>query len=203
MSVETVNAHVLIPHRPDWRTRVAWSRKWETKVRETVRGQEERVATRPRGRHRIEFVVNPWDDVENQQMVDRAREVFRTGRAVTPFWGKGLVVTVALTAGSKVFAIEEEPSWEWDNLDWLFVSHPDAATYGTFEAIQLDRFKGDGMIRFQTNLVNSYPAGTRVYPLLFGAGEMGEIELLDDWHGAMAVKVEETAVRDIPEPDTT
>ena len=203
MSVETVNDHVLIPHRPDWRQRVEWTRTWDTQIRDSLSGQEVRMALRPRGRVGLRFRTVPFDDTEHQLLQQRIREALRTGRVAVPFFGRGVALQVAASAAQTTLALVREPSWEWDNSDWLWIGKPKSSDWATWETVQLDHFPGNLTAVLATGLVNAYPAGTFLYPLLFGRTELGEGELLDDHHGAYTVKMEETAVRPVPEPTTT
>lgn len=202
MSVSTLNDHVIFPHRPDWRERVGWSRTWATIVRETVGGTEERVATRPRGRIKLSFTVNPIDDIEGHLATDRLRAIAASGRAVVPYWGRGLLLPLGATAGATVVDIAREPAWEWDNEDPVFLIDPSPRGFATWEIATLDRFKGDLKVRFSDPLANSYPAGTRLFPLIFGRAKGGDVELLDDHHRAFAFEIEETTTRPTPTPDT-
>lgn len=203
MNVQSVNGVVLLPHAPDWRERVGWKRRWDTVVGETVVGKEERVALRPRGRVVLQYLLNPRDDIEGNKLLDRAREVMKTGRACCPFWGRGISLPFGATAGATVIDIGAEPTWEWDNGDPVFFAHPLPEQYDTFEVATLDRFKGDGKIRLTGALTLSYPAGSYVHPLLFGRAKVGDMELLDDWHKATSIDIEETTTRPTPDPDTT
>ncbi len=202
MSVELLLDHVVFPHRPDWRDRVTWARLWSTIVRESVSGTEERVALRPRGRVRLGFTVNPTNDIEARQAQDRLRAISASGRAVVPYWGRGIELPLGASIGATVIDIAREPVWEWDNGDSLFIGNPTARLFEEWEIVTLDRFKGDGKLRLSAGLVRAYPAGTRFYPLLFGRAKFGDLELLDDWHNAVAFEVEETSTRATPTPDT-
>lgn len=202
MSVATISGHVVLPHRPDWRQRVEWTRQWDTMIRDSVKGHESRLALRPRGRVGLKFRIVPWNDIEHGLFLDRAREASRLGRGCVPYWGRGCPIGADVSGGATSLPARQEPIWEWDNGDWLWIGHPLPSQWDVWETVQLDRVPGDGTIRLLTGLVNAYPAGTFIHPLIFGATEIGDSELLDDWRGAATVKVEETSVRPVPEPTT-
>lgn len=203
MSVELLLDHVVFPHRPDWRERVKWSRLWTTIIRDSVGGSEERVSMRPRGRVRLGFTVNPTNDVEAHQALDRLRAIVASGRAVVPYWGRGITLPTGASIGATVVDIAREPAWEWDNGDKVFLSDAAPRSFETWEVATLDRFKGDLKVRFSSPLTKAFPHGSRLYPLIFGRAKVGDLELLDDWHNAFAFEVEETSTRETPTPDTT
>lgn len=203
MSVELVNDHVLLPHRPDWRQRVEWTRTWDTQIRDSLSGKESRMALRPRGRVGLRFRTVPFDDTEHHLLQQRIREALRVGRIAVPLFGRGVALSAAAAPAAVTLTLVGEPTWEWDNDDWLWIGRAKAPDWATWETVQIDHFPGDGTAVLKTGLVNAYPAGTFLYPLLFGRHELGEGELLDDHHAGYTVKIEETATRPVPEPTTT
>jgi len=46
MAVLFYNDAVVIPHAPDWRTPLEWSRTWDTRVEAAASGAESRVGLR-------------------------------------------------------------------------------------------------------------------------------------------------------------
>lgn len=203
MSVERINGDVLIPHRPDWRQRVEWTRAWDTVIRDSVRGKEQRLALRPRGRVTVKFRFFPFDDIERQQFEDRMRAAMKDARAAIPFWGRGVRASGDVAIAATTVSIAEEPTFEWDNDDWLFIGRLVTRDWAIWETVQVDHFPGNGTVVLKTGLVNSYPAGCRFYPLVAGRVTFSDAELLDDWRASRSVSVEETGVRPVPEPATS
>jgi hypothetical protein len=198
MSVTTIAGHVLFPHRPDWRTRVDWTRTWDTVIRDSVVGTEQRLAMRPRGRVGLKFRFMAFDDVEHHLFQDRLREALKVGRIAVPFFGRGIRLAQSVNSGVSLLPITEEPNWEWSAADILWIGHPVSSLWNTWETVELTEFPGDGTAVLAAPTANQYPAGTRVYPLLYGRADMADAELLDDWRGAYTVRVEETVTRPTP-----
>ena len=89
MALATYNGDVVIPHRPDWRQRVAWSRAWDTSIESGLTGAEDRRAMRLKPRERVVFRVIPWNAEERIRLLERLKAGVKAGRVLVPNWGRG------------------------------------------------------------------------------------------------------------------
>lgn len=199
MSIATYSGHVLLPHRPDWRQRVEWNREWETSIRSAVAGNEARVSMRPRARIGLKYRIIPFDHVEAGLFVMRAREVANTGRAVVPYWGRGVALRAAALAGETVLQVTHDPTFEWEAGDFLLLGSALSPRFDQYEVVQLSSIPGNKTVVLSVGTASAYSVGSKVHALLFGRCEIGDGELLDDWHGGWSVTMSETAVRATPE----
>src|SRR5690606_246081 len=104
MALATYNGDVVIPHRPDWRQRVAWSRAWDTSIESGLTGAEDRRAMRLKPRERIVFRVIPWNAEERIRLLERLKAGVKAGRVLVPNWGRGATLAAGASGTSLAIA---------------------------------------------------------------------------------------------------
>lgn len=185
MPVTTYNDAVVIPHAPDWRQPVEWSRSWDTRIESAVTGSESRVGMRLKPRQRIRFRLVPQDLTERRWLADRLRAAAKAGRAIVPHWGRGL--EVAANASGKKLSVTAD-GFQSQPGDVLFIHRPDLEGFNLFD-LAVVVFHENKTIHLADPLSRAYPAGARVYPTILGKVTLGELEALDDWRQAVSVEV--------------
>ena len=189
MSLTLLNDHVLLPHRPNWKTDPQWSRAWQTQVAAGVTGAESRTAVRVAPRLTLKWLVSPQDLQEQSQLDDRIRFALKSGQACTPYWGRGQASQELFT-----FQIFVDESWPWAVGDYFFVMSPTARTWQVATVNYLD-LRAPGLLELQppTPFDEVYPKGTLIWPLLFGELQAPEMPAVTSHHSDVLLELRELA----------
>jgi hypothetical protein len=194
MPVTEVNAHVLLPHLPDWSRPVQWSRAWRTDVQRVLTGAEERRALRPKPRGSLSWRVLPFDVTEQTPLLARLRAAAKSGLACAPYWGRGRRVVSA--AGTEL--VIEEEAWPWFEADdFLLLRSLEADPVEAFELAQAEAVNGD-TLTLKAALIGTWGEGTWAWPLVFGRLTFSDLSHRTDWHAGVTVTLAELVVR--PDP---
>ena len=185
MPVKTYNDAVVIPHAPDRRQPVEWSRSWDTRIESAVTGSESRVGMRLKPRQRIRFRLVPQDLTERRWLADQLRAAAKAAKAIVPHWGRGLEVA-ASASGKKVTVTVD--GFQSQPGDVLFIHLPDLEGFNLFD-LAVVVFHESKTIHLADPLARAYPAGARVYPTILGKVTLGALAALDDWRQAVSVEV--------------
>ncbi len=195
MPVTTYNDAVVIPHAPDWRQPVEWSRSWDTRIESAVTGSEARVGLRLKPREKIRFRLVPLDLAERLAMVARLKAAAKAGLALVPHWGRGATLT-GVAAGSSLTVVAD--SFKAQPGDLVFVHSGDIEDWESFDVAEVAVHR-NRTLSLASSLSRSYPAGSRVFPTITGRITVGELEALEDWRQAVAVEVQQ--LRTVPDND--
>ncbi len=195
MPVTTYNDAVVIPHPPDWRQPVEWSRSWDTRIESAVTGSEARVGLRLKPREKVRFRLVPVDLVERLAMVGRLKAAVKCGLALVPHWGRGSTLT-AVAAGSSLAVAAD--NFKAQPGDLVFVHSGTPEDWEAFDVAEVAVHR-NRTLSLTTALSRSYPAGSRVFPTITGRITVGELEALEDWRQAVTVEVQQ--LRTVPDND--
>jgi len=195
MPVTTYNDAVVIPHPPDWRQPVEWSRSWDTRIESAVTGSEARVGLRLKPREKLRFRLVPLNLAERLVMVARLKAAAKLGLAVVPHWGRGSTLTAEASGSSLVVAAD---NFKAQSEDVVFVHSGDMEVSDEFDlaVVAVHRNQTLSMVG---PLSRTYPAGARVFPTIAGRITVGELEALDDWRQAVTLEVQQ--LRTVPDND--
>lgn len=185
MALATYSGDVVIPHRPDWRQRVAWSRAWDTSIESGLTGAEDRRAMRLKPRERIVFRVIPWNAEERIRLLERLKAGVKAGRVLVPNWGRG--ATLAAGASGTSLAIAS-PAFTIHSGNPVFIGQPDIDGWELWDVAEVASAVGT-TINLRAPLSRTYSAGTGIYPCVIGRLEIGELEALDDWRQSVEIAV--------------
>lgn len=161
--VELVNNHVLFPHPADWSSPPDWSRQWHNEIGTAVTGAESRHALRVQPRASLAFTVTPRDVVEQSELDDRIRAALKSGYACAPYHGRGSL----LTATASGTAVTVQSGRTWSAGEYLFLQSAND-TYEVRLLTVATLVFGVWNLEFSGDIAGTYPAGTFVWPLLFG-----------------------------------
>lgn len=195
MPVTTYNDAVVIPHAPDWRQPVEWSRSWDTRIESAVTGSEARVGLRLKPREKIRFRLVPLDLAERLAMVARLKAAAKAGLALVPHWGRGATLTIV--AGGTSLAVAAD-NFKAQPGDLVFVHLGDIENWEVFDVAEVAVHRNRSL-SLTAPLNRAYPAGARVFPTITGRITVGEIEALEDWRQAVTVEVQQ--LRTVPDND--
>jgi len=195
MPVTTYNDAVVIPHAPDWRQPVEWSRSWDTRIESAVTGSEARVGLRLKPREKIRFRLVPLDLAERLAMVARLKAAAKAGLALVPHWGRGATLTIA--AGGTSLAVAAD-TFKAQPRDLVFVHSGTPQDWEAFDVTEVAVHR-NRTFSLATALSRSYPAGSRVFPTITGRITVGELKALEDWRQAVTVEVQQ--LRTVPDND--
>jgi hypothetical protein len=181
MSVTLLDDHVLLPHRPDWSRKPKWQRLWRTEIADAVTGAEERASLWEEPRISLTFTLNPADNVERRKLEDRVLAAKKSGKAVTPFWGRA----TRLTSPASGYQLQMQSSlWPWAIGDYLFflgLEGSDQYEIRTVAAVS------GSTLHLDDDLSRSYEEF--VWPLLFGKFVCKEFRTADGWHSSFQVQI--------------
>lgn len=195
MPVTTYNDAVVIPHPPDWRQPVEWSRSWDTRIESAVTGSEARVGLRLKPREKVRFRLVPLKLEERLVMVARLKAAAKAGLALVPHWGRGATLTT-VAAGSSIAVAAD--NFKAQPGDLVFVHLGDIENSEAFDVAEVAVHR-NRTLSLATALSRSYPAGSRVFPIITGRITVGELEALEDWRQAVTVEVQQ--LRTVPDND--
>jgi hypothetical protein len=188
MAVELLNDHVLLPHRPNWKTDPQWSRTWETKVAAGVTGAESRTAVRALPRHSLKYQVSVLDLQEQAMLDDRVRAALKSGRVCTPFWGRGQQPTAAFQTEVIV-----DNTWPWGVGDYVFTMN----VHREWEVQPIDEINdlggGQFELLFAPGFDVEHPVRQLVWPILYGELISPDLNALTSWHGELLLEIRELA----------
>lgn len=176
MSVELVNGHVLLATPPNWRQRPSWSRTWQTEVVDAVTGAEDRGALRQVPRIQLSWLVTPLGLAQQQRFEDTLREAVRTGQTAVPYWGAGSVLASAASSGGSGVTVAS-PFWPFELDDWIILIDLTDPENPVHNVRQVTGTIGSTH-SLSSVLTHTFPAGSLVWPLLFGklaAGDWGQV----------------------------
>lgn len=183
MSVDTVNGHVLFPHRANWADRPKLSRRWENEVSDSEFGNESRYALRSVPRKVLEWTVTARDLQEQSQLVDRIVAAMNSGLACAPQWGRASELAEDVAAGDST--IEVEPTlWPWAADDYMILLDGDE-----FEVAQILSVAGE--ILTLTAGVAGAHVGPFVWPLFFGQFDVDNYGLISERQGSATLSIAE------------
>lgn len=161
-----IDGHYLLPHQADWLTRPTLAREWQSGLAQTLAGVEGRSVARQAPWLNLSYDVLPFDNTERMRFENRARQALQAGKAAVPFWSTGAPLSVAATAGADTVTLTRTTHQLVEN-DWLFVQSGRPAEYLYYDFLPVESVAG-AVITLRSALLNSWPAGTRVWKLLFG-----------------------------------
>lgn len=195
MPVTTYNDAVVIPHPPDWRQPVEWSRSWDTRIESAVTGSEVRIGLRLKPREKIRFRLVPLDLAERLAMVARLKAAAKSGIALVPNWGRGSILSAEASGSSLAVAAD---NFKAQSGDVVFIHSGDPQAFDEFDLSEVAVHR-NRTLSLAGPLSRTYPAGARVFPTITGRITVGELEALEDWRQAVTVEVQQ--LRTVPDND--
>jgi hypothetical protein len=197
MGVTLVNGSVLLPHRPFWADGVAWSRAWQTGVTAALTGDEQRRSMRSLPRDMVSFSIAALSLEDRAQLDERLDAATKSGLGCAPFWGRGSALANALNAGNTAVVLSDT-SWNWVVNDWYFICALCTAASGEPELLydygQVTVVAGADLT-LGTAASNSYPAGSLLWPLLFGKFAVEKATADDSWRVTVKISLSELTAR--------
>jgi hypothetical protein len=194
MALELINNFVLLPHAPNWSDPPAWSRAWQTGVAEAVTGDESRAALRGQPRISLTWLISTRTPEEETQLDDRLRAAKKSGKACAPYWGRGDLLTAAVTAEAVHL---EDMLFDWRIGDWIFLLSDQSSVTGDqlWEVGQVAAIVGN-VLTLAAPVGRTYVAGLLAWPLLFGKFTAQDLGADTNWHGSVKATLQELVSRD-------
>lgn len=185
--LSTVNNHILFPHQANWTNPPEWSRRWETEIADAVTGAESRAALRSHPLVSLAWTVTPWSLQEQAQLDDRIRAAKKSGKACAPFWGRASVLQTACNAST---AVVQGTHWTWSSGNSIFFLDASNPANPIFRVRQITNVSGQ-TLTLDASVAHTFPAGSLVYPLLFGKFECEEISVETSRRSEARLKISE------------
>lgn len=161
-----VDDHILLPHQADWTRTPTVERLWRGEVVKGLTGDEDRSSVRRNPWKVLKYQLAPWNHVERARFDDRMRAALRIGKACAPHWGRGTKLAAAVSAAGTSLTLERT-THGLSAGNFVFIQTCVPADYDSWDVALLDAVSGV-TLTLAGGLTNGYPAGTFVWPLLFG-----------------------------------
>jgi hypothetical protein len=200
VSVELINGYVILPHVPDWRREVAWSRQWGTKVERSVEGPEYRMGTRSTSRHKISWQVTPFDLEESTALIERLRAAIKTGLAATGFWGRGAQLSAALAPGDILINLRSS-SIAWALWTHVLFAHTEADQWDTWEVAEILAAPSSSYFGLAAGLTYAWADGDWCWPLIMGRLLVDDPVWQSDQRGTIDLELQQLDYPPIMVPD--
>jgi hypothetical protein len=160
MSEPMINGHVVLPFAADWSTSPPkWSRAWQNEISSAVTGDETRAALRAWPRATLTFSIKPLHTSQLAIVDDLIRAAAKNGLACVPYHGRSYVLQADCTAA----AVALDRAWRPALSGYLIFLAPN----GTYDVKAIIATAGNNAT-LASNVSQTYPNGTLVWPLLFG-----------------------------------
>lgn len=209
MSIATLTldgeAHVILPHAPDWGTKPKHVRSWLDGLAAAVDTAEDRQSLRDQPVVSLGWEILPCDPVEARMLEDRVRAALKSGLAVSAYWGRAFKFASA-ASGSTIYL--EATRWRFHAGQKLFFrvagrcSHEDEWEIATVEYAHPCRTPV--LVKLTGALTGSYPAGGLCWPLIWGKFEAEELAALNLGRGTLQVRISQRVpfpTASLPVPD--
>lgn len=190
MSIHTIDTDATVwPFRPNWSAPLVETLEWNTSVVASYNGNEQRTALRARPRVLTDFSF--WFSARAAKRLDNLLWARQNRRLATPQWQFVTPTTSESAAAQNV--VELDTTQNGLVVDqWVLLYR----NFETFEAGQIASMDGTS-ITLVDPLTDTWPAGTKVYPLHFAYIE-GDVPLQRETD-----RVTAGAVRFLSDPVTT
>ncbi len=188
MAVDLINNHILLPHRADWATPPTFQRAWQTDVAESILGNEARAGLRACPRISLTWMLSKRTQPEQQELDDRIRAALKNGKACAPYHGRGSLLTADC---NNVTVNLADTSFGWKVNDWVFFQD-DLLNYN-FRQVNV---VAGAVLTLGAAVSQTFPAGSMVWPILFGKLTAKDMEAVTDWHSSTSLTLQELISRD-------
>lgn len=198
MPVELIIGSVLFTHPADWSTTPDWQRAWETGITAALTGAEQRQGMRALPREQINYAISALSLEERAVLDERLDAASKSGLACCPLWGRASTLAGVFNAASDGVVTLTDTVWPWEVGDYAFfqAANPDAQnSYLYFDCLVVTVVDG-AEITFAGGTNNIYPAGSPVWPVLFGKFSMEKQTAITSWHGTVKITIQELTARD-------
>lgn len=162
----TINDHVLLPHQADWTKQPDLTRAWRSNVDQAMGGDEDRLTVRLEAWMTLRYQAHPWDHVERARFDVRYRSALKAGKMAVPLWGRGVVLADEATQEQQQIVLSRA-NHGFDVAKYIFIQTQVPAEYDVWDLCLVDSVSG-ARLTLAAGLTHGYPAGTRVWPILFG-----------------------------------
>jgi hypothetical protein len=159
----SINGYTLFPHPANWDVNPSWSRQWKTGVATGTTGAEQRSALRALPLHTLTYSITATTLPERSRLDARIDQATKSGFGCVPFFGRGICLSADAAAGTNTITLTDFNAWPWAAGDYIILLSDDL----TFDAWLVNGVGGT-TLTLAGNLVNSWSAQERVWPLLFG-----------------------------------
>lgn len=184
----TVSTHVLLPHQADWSRLPEKSRIWRSPVNPALTGAEDRSSVRSAAWIQLKYSVVPYNHVERARFEARYRAALKAGKMCVPYWGRGVPIANQASAGTTQITLERADHRLQDG-DYAFIQAPAPADFDEWDTLLISSVSGR-TLNISTALANTYPAGARVWPLLFGKPGPQQFQILNASRSRFEVSIQ-------------
>jgi hypothetical protein len=187
-NITTIDSHVVLPHQADWSEQPRVTRIWRSNVAQAQNGAEDRVSVRGNAWLQLSYAVKPFNHVERARFDDRMRAGMKAGGLAVPHWGKGMQLASAVSAAATTITLDRVAH----NITvgkHILIQRSVPATFDTWD-VRLVTNVSSATLTLSSGLTNGYPAGTFVWPVLFGKPITEGFTALNTARGRYPVKVQ-------------
>lgn len=129
-------------------------------------GDEDRLSVRPTAWKTLSYELLPYNHVERARIEARFKAGLLAGKLAVPSWGYGVALASAVSAGATVLTLNRN-SAAFAAGKYVFIQTEVPAEFETWDFGLIDS-KAGTVLTLASGLNNGYPAGTKVWPILFG-----------------------------------
>jgi len=187
-NITTISDHVLLPHQADWSSPPNISRLWRASVENSLDGDEDRLAVRHGAWLLLKYSVLPYNHIERKRFSVRFKQAMRDGKICVPQWGKGVPIENSAQAGATSIKLTRSNHGFADG-QYLLIQSSVAPEFDSWDVLLILSTSGAN-ITFSEALDNSYPRGTRVWPLLFGRPIPEDFQVLNTGRSRYSVSMQ-------------
>jgi hypothetical protein len=171
-----VAEHYILPHQADWMRTPRIVRSWRSSVAASLDGDEDRLSVRPASWKTLSYEVLPFDHVERAKFEARYVAGLKAGKAAVPLWGRGVAIAENALAGDTSLLLEHDKH-RFVAGQYVFIQSSIPAEYEHWDVVLIDSIINNPplypagatlILPSSSTLSHDYPAGTMVWPILFG-----------------------------------
>lgn len=165
-NITEVADHILLPHIADWTRKPTLERIWKTGLEASLGGSEDRASVRHEAWMKLTYQVLPYGHVERARFDDRMRAGLKAGKLCVPLWGKGVPLSEEATTGHAQLNLVRS-NHPFTAGKYAIIQSQVPAEFDTWDLCLVDSVSG-ARLNLTGQISHDYPAGTYVWPLLFG-----------------------------------
>lgn len=157
-------------------------------MEQSLGGTESRRSVRGTPWVRMSYEVLPYDHVERAKLETRLREGLKAAGVAVPYWGRGVALADEAAAGALQLRLNKE-THRIAAASRVLVQSRIPARYDEFDLCLVQAVAGS-LLTVAAPTSYTYPAGTRVWPLLYGKPIYDQFSVLNSTRSRFQLAVQ-------------
>ena len=159
--------HFLLPHQADWRNPPKQEKLWRGAVDRSLTGAEDRVSVRGNSWIRFSYSVLPFNQIERSLFEYRFKRALKAGKVAVPHWGRGSQIPIQMLGNETSITLAKKSPYLTAGV-WCFIQSSVPSEFDVWDIAKISSVANQITLHLAGTIENRYPAGTYVWPLLFG-----------------------------------